>query len=125
MQMAHTALVVIPILAWQEKETELEASYFSYSNSSCCYALKALCPFYAWGNLSNTPCYTGHAVYVRSPAIHFLKFLLEDNCFTILWWFLPYINISQPQVYMCPLPFEPPSYLPPHPTPLGCQRALG
>ena len=69
--------------------------------------------------LSNTPRHTGHAVYVCSPAIH------EDNCFTILWWFLPYINISQPQVYMCPLPFEPPSYLPPHPTLLGCQGALG
>ena len=40
-------MVVIPILAWQEKETELEANYFSYSNPSCFYALKALCPFYA------------------------------------------------------------------------------
>ena len=30
--------------------------------------------------------------------IFFLIFLLEDNCFTILCWFLPYINMNQPQV---------------------------
>ena len=30
-----------------------------------------------------------------------------------------------PQVYICPLPLEPPSHLPPCPTPLGCHRALG
>ena len=28
-------------------------------------------------------------------------FLLEDNCFTILCWYVPYININQPQVYIC------------------------
>ena len=32
--------------------------------------------------------------------------------------------MSQPSVYMCPLPPEPPSHLPPHPTPLGGHRAL-
>ena len=37
---------------------------------------------------------------------------------------MPYINISQPQVYVCPLPLEPLSHLPTHPTPLGCHRAL-
>ena len=26
-----------------------------------------------------------------------------DNYFTILCWFLPYINMNQPQVYVCPL----------------------
>ena len=26
---------------------------------------------------------------------------LEANYFTILWWFLPYIHINQPWVYMC------------------------
>ena len=36
-----------------------------------------------------------------------------DNCFTVLCWFLPYINMNQSQVYICPLPFEPPSHLPP------------
>jgi len=30
-----------------------------------------------------------------------------------------------PQVYICPLPLEPPSHLPPCPTHLGCQRTLG
>ena len=49
---------------------------------------------------------------------------MEDNCFTIFCWFLPYISISQPQVYVCPLPLEPLSHLPTHPTPLGCHRAL-
>ena len=42
----------------------------------------------------------------------------------MLCWFLPYNNVNQPQVYLCPLPLEPPSHLPPHPTPLGCHRAL-
>jgi len=51
------------------------------------------------------------------------SFLMEDNCFTMLCWFLSYINMDQPQVYMCALPLEPPSHLPPHSTPLGCHRA--
>ena len=52
-------------------------------------------------------------------------FLLHGICFTILCWFLPYINISQPQVYICPLPPGPPCQLPPHPTLLCCHGALG
>ena len=39
----------------------------------------------------------------------------EDNCFTVLCWPLPYINMNQPQVYTCPLPPAPPSNLPPLP----------
>ena len=31
-----------------------------------------------------------------------------------------YINMNQSQVYICPLPPEPLSHLPLHPTPLGC-----
>ena len=27
---------------------------------------------------------------------------MEANFFTILWWFLPYIDMNQPWVYMCP-----------------------
>jgi len=27
---------------------------------------------------------------------------LEANYFTILWWFLPYISMNQPLVYICP-----------------------
>ena len=38
---------------------------------------------------------------------------LEDTLFTMLRWFLPYINIKQPQANICPLPLEPP---PSHPT---------
>ena len=43
----------------------------------------------------------------------------------ILWWFLPYINMKWPELYICPLPPESPSCLPPHPTPLGCHKPLG
>ena len=43
---------------------------------------------------------------------------MEANYFTILWWFLPYINMNQPWAYMCP-----PSWAPFHPIPLGCPRA--
>ena len=32
---------------------------------------------------------------------------MEDNCFTVLCWFLPYISMNQPKVYICPLPLEP------------------
>ena len=57
------------------------------------------------------------------PIFHILFFkifLLQCICFTILCWFLPYINMNQP--YICPLPPETPSQLPPHPTALGGQR---
>ena len=43
---------------------------------------------------------------------------MDANYFTILWWFLPYIDMNQPWVYMCS-PSWPPSHLPPHPIPLG------
>ena len=33
--------------------------------------------------------------------------------------------LNQPQVFIYLLPLAPPSHLPPHPTPLGCHRALG
>ena len=52
-------------------------------------------------------------------------FLLKDNCFTILYWFLPHINMNQSQVYIHPFPPEPHSQLPPPPRALGCHRALG
>ena len=41
----------------------------------------------------------------------------------MLCWFLSQINMNQLQVYICSLPFEPPSHLSPHPSPLGCYRA--
>ena len=34
-----------------------------------------------------------------------------------------HIPMNQPQVYICPVPLEPPSHFPAHPTPLGGQRA--
>ena len=39
-----------------------------------------------------------------------------ENCSTILYWSLPYMNMNQPQVYICPLSLEASSHLPP-PTP--------
>ena len=39
-----------------------------------------------------------------------ILFQLKDNCFTTLYWFLPYIDMNQPQVDICPLPLEPPSH---------------
>ena len=47
----------------------------------------------------------------------------KDNCFAILRWFLPYIDMNQSQAYIWPLPLAPPSHLPSHCTPLGCHRA--
>ena len=49
---------------------------------------------------------------------------MEANCLTILCWILSYINMNQPQVCICFFLLEPPSHLLPHPTPLGCHRAL-
>ena len=40
---------------------------------------------------------------------------LEANYFTILQWFLPYIDMNQPWIYMAPHP-DPPSCLPPIPS---------
>ena len=53
----------------------------------------------------------------------FFIFLLQDNCFTEFCCFLSNLNMNQPQVYIYPLPSDPPSHLPPHPTPLGWYRA--
>ena len=44
---------------------------------------------------------------------------MKANYFTILWWFLPYVDMNP----MSPCP-EPLSHLPPHPIPLGCPSAL-
>ena len=51
----------------------------------------------------------------------FIYFLLKDNSFTEFCCFLLNLNMNQPWVYIYPLPFEPPSYLPPQP--LGWYRA--
>ena len=49
----------------------------------------------------------------------FFFFLLEDNCFTPVCWFLPYINMNQPQVKVSPsLPLEAASHLSHYPAPL-------
>ena len=46
-------------------------------------------------------------------------FLLKESCFTEFCCLLSNLNMNQPQVYTYPLPFEPPSYLPPRPITLG------
>ena len=45
-------------------------------------------------------------------------FWLKASYFTILWCILPYIDMNQPWVYMCP-PSWTPYHLPPHPIPQG------
>jgi len=45
--------------------------------------------------------------------------LLKDDCFTEFCCFLSNLSMNQPQVYIYSFPFEPPSHLPPHPTPIG------
>ena len=37
---------------------------------------------------------------------------MEANYFTILWWLLPRIDMSQPRVYTCPQPKPPSTSLP-------------
>ena len=54
-----------------------------------------------------------------------LFILLEDNCFTLLCWPLPYINMNQPQVYICPLLPESPSHLLHYPSPLILSQSSG
>ena len=39
----------------------------------------------------------------------FFFFKLENNCFTILCWFLPYNISNQPELCIYPLPLEHPS----------------
>ena len=49
---------------------------------------------------------------------------MEDNCFTILCWLLPYNRVNHPQIHICPLPPEPPpTPIPSHPSRL--HRAPG
>ena len=50
----------------------------------------------------------------------FFKLFFYWRLITILCWFLPHINMNRSQVYICPIPLEPPSHLPSHPTPQGC-----
>ena len=40
----------------------------------------------------------------------------------MFWWFLPYIDMNPPRVYMCS-PFGTPSHLPPHPIHQGHPNA--
>ena len=57
--------------------------------------------------------------FIFFPLIYL--FYLEANYLMILWWFLPYINMNQPRVYMCPpcLLNTPSTSLPPHPSGLS------
>ena len=64
----------------------------------------------------------GFFLLLPSPSL-FKIFLLKDNCFTE-FCFLSNLNMNQSQVYIYPLPFEPPS--PSHPSRLiqSCLRFL-
>ena len=58
--------------------------------------------------------YCFHSSSLSSSLFFFNLFTsIGGYCFTILWWFLPYISMNQPWVYMCPLyPEPPPTSLP-------------
>ena len=69
---------------------------------------------------------SSHQNQVQTPLFILLFFeLISFNwrIITMLWCFLPYINMNQLQVHMCPPHPEPTSHLPPHSIPLGCPRA--
>ena len=55
----------------------------------------------------------------------FLKFnfIFNWRVITILYWFLLYISMNQPQAYTHPGPLEPPSHFPRLPTPLRGHKA--
>ena len=57
--------------------------------------------------------------------IEWLNSNKQQNLLYNVVWFPPYINMNQPQVHICSLPLEPPSYLPPYPAPLGRCRPPG
>ena len=65
-------------------------------------------------------------VYCKMSSTYFN---LEDNCLTVLYWFLPYINTNQSYLSVCyiyPLPLEPPShYSPSSPLRLSQSTRLG
>ena len=62
-------------------------------------------------------CFFQYSEFKYEPFFLFICFLLKDNCFTEFCCFLSNLYMNQPQVYIYPLPFEPPSHLPPHFTP--------
>jgi len=61
----------------------------------------------------SSPC----SFFFLLPFFKFI-FLLKDNCFIEFCCSLSNLNMNQPWVYIYLLPFEPPSYLLPHPIPL-------
>ena len=68
-----------------------------------------------------------YSALIRQGILFFLiYFKLEDDYFALLCWFLPYTNVNQPQVCICPLPLEPPSHppTPSHPSRLSQSTGL-
>ena len=90
-----------------------EVSSENNVGNSCLYLKEDPCPL--------DICMNSQA---RNSFLFLKKNLLEDNCIAILFWFLLYINMNQLQVYICRLPLEPASHVPPHPIPLGCHGVL-
>ena len=66
----------------------------------------------------------GGSLHLEAIFFKLINCLLRDNCFTEFCCFLSNLNMSQPWVYIYPLPFETPSHLPSYPTPLGWYRAI-
>ena len=58
-----------------------------------------------------------HQGWLSTFCCCFSLFIFSWRIIAILYWFLPYINMDQSQVYICPFPLEPPSLFPSPPTP--------
>ena len=55
-----------------------------------------------WGAIAFSETKTRRVIFFYSlKCVFSIYFYLEDNCFTILCGLLPYINMNQPQVYIC------------------------
>ena len=77
-----------------------------------------------WQRNSVIICIYPFLIFFSIMVYHRIYFYLEDNCFTVLCYFLLYNSVNQGQVYIYSLPLEPPSHSPPSPRPpLGHHRA--
>jgi len=70
-------------------------------------------------------CFSFHLIFIYLLAFSEKLFIFNWGVIALQdCWFLPYISVNQPQIFVCPLPLEPPSYLPPHPTPQSTRFEL-
>ena len=107
----HTTVIgkiLIPIFWEQQVHPNITASVWPHTRSlpspwerdQARHACWPWCPAGCW-----TQC-----TFLKNI---FLFIYINWRMITILWWFLPYISMNRPLVYMCSVHPQPPSYLPP------------